>query len=265
MKLMFLEKKELHKKLKNWTREETMLAFELYCIIPKGKDTIHNEEIITLAKIINRTVNSVKLKLQNFKSYDPSYTKEGKVGLNHGSKLDEEVCNAFFQNWDDLIFETNNIKERLGIAKLDNKEQNNIEIPLAKEKNVLRKERIGQYFFRQALLAAYNNKCCFTGLSITELLRASHIKPWAVSNNFNEKTNPRNGLLLNALHDVAFDKGFITISLDYKIIVSKRLILASKNNKKYFDLLHGKKISLPNRFIPDLQFIEYHNKFIFKD
>lgn len=53
---------------RNWTREETILAFELYCTIPAGKVTVQNEQIITLAHAINRTPSSVKLKLQNFKT-----------------------------------------------------------------------------------------------------------------------------------------------------------------------------------------------------
>jgi len=88
----------MNDKVKNWTKDETMLAFELYCLIPKGKDTITNPQIINLASAINRSVSSVKLKLQNFKSYDPSYTHDGRVGLSHGSKLDEQVCKAFLYN-----------------------------------------------------------------------------------------------------------------------------------------------------------------------
>jgi len=242
---------------KNWTREETMLAFELYCIIPAGQDTIHNENIINLSKIIGHSVNSVKLKLQNFKSYDPSYTQNGRIGLSHGSKLDEEICLEFFQNWDKLIVETNDIKKRLGFSNLNEKKINEVAIPVGYDKVRMRKERIGQIFFRQTLLAIYNNKCCFTGIDNPELLKASHIKPWAESNNINEKTNPRNGLLLNALHDIAFDKGYITISFDYKIIVSKELL--TETNKNYFAMINGQEMLLPSKFLPDKKFIEYHN------
>jgi putative restriction endonuclease len=242
---------------KNWTREETMLAFELYCTIPAGHDTIHNKNIINLSKVLKRSVNSVKLKLQNFKSYDPSYTQNGRVGLSHGSKLDEEICLEFFQNWDNLIVETNDIKKRLGLSNSNEEEINEVVMPVGYDKVKMRKERIGQAFFRQTLLAIYNNKCCFTGIDIPELLKASHIKPWSESNNINEKTNPRNGLLLNALHDIAFDKGYITISFDYKIIVSKELL--AENDKNYFAKINGQKMLLPSKFLPDRNFIEYHN------
>jgi len=242
---------------KNWTREETMLAFELYCTIPAGQDTIHNENIINLSKVLKRSVNSVKLKLQNFKSFDPSYTQNGRIGLNHGSKLDEEICLEFFQNWDNLIVETTDIKKRLGLSNFNEEEINEVVMPVGYDKVGIRKERIGQAFFRQTLLAIYNNKCCFTGIDVPELLKASHIKPWSESNNVNEKTNPRNGLLLNALYDIAFDKGYITISFDYKIIVSKKIL--EGNNKYYFTMINGQKMLLPSKFLPDRNFIEYHN------
>jgi len=242
---------------KNWTREETMLAFELYCTIPAGQDTIHNKSIINLSKVLGRSVNSVKLKLQNFKSYDPSYTQNGRIGLSHGSKLDEEICKEFYMNWDNLIVETNDIKKRLGLSNFNEKEINEVVIPIGYDKVRERKERIGQAFFRQTLLAIYNNKCCFTGIDIPELLKASHIKPWSESNDINEKTNPRNGLLLNSLHDLAFDKGYITITFDYKIIVSKKLL--TEVNKNYFTMINGQKMLLPSKFLPDKKFIEYHN------
>ena len=75
-------------KRRNWTRNEVILAFELYCTIPSSKVTANHEAIVALANLIGRTPNAVKLKMQNFKTYDPSYTSDGRVGLSHGSKLD---------------------------------------------------------------------------------------------------------------------------------------------------------------------------------
>lgn len=252
---------------RNWTREETMLAFELYCTIPAGKDTINNEQIVALAKAIDRTPGSVKLRLQNFKACDPLYTQDGRTGLTNVSKLDREVCAEFLQNWNELVLETNSIKVRLGLSSLaesdlPDSEQVN-EMPRGYDAPRFRKERVGQTFFRNALMSAYNGRCCFTGIAIPELLRASHIKPWSETN-ANEKTNPMNGLLLNALHDAAFDKGFMTITADYNIRVSRQLLMSNAVSRKYFEPLHGKKMILPNRFLPDRQFIEYHNS-MFKD
>lgn len=134
------------------------------------------------------------------------------------------------------------------------------------DREIQSKQRVGQYFFRSVVLSAYGNKCCVTGLSIPELLVASHIKPWAFSDQKTERTNPSNGLSLNAFHDKAFDKGLITIDKTYKIIFSKRIseIEMDENTLEWFNSYKNKQIILPEKFIPDKRFIEYHNDFIFQ-
>ena len=249
----------MSEKGRNWTKEETMLAFELYCIIPKGKDTEDNPQIVSLAKAINRSPGAVKFVLQNIKSCDPSYTADGKVGLKNASAVVKEVSREFLNNWDALVVETKEIKKKLGLTEHDISENEEDIIRVGRDRLITQKQRIGQSFFRQALLAAYNYKCCFTGIDIPVLLRASHIKPWAESNDINEKANPRNGLLLNALHDSAFDNGYITITTEYIILVSKKLLSDNDVNKRYFIPLNEKQMILPSRFLPDKQFIEYHN------
>ena len=138
-------------------------------------------------------------------------------------------------------------------------------IPKGYDKLVEAKLRIGQDFFRKTLLASYSSRCCITGLPYEQLLRASHIKPWSQSDNYNEKTNPKNGLLLNALHDLAFDKGLITLNKDFKVILSTKLCQGiDQATYSFFKQYNGIIIVLPDKFIPDKQFIEYHNDMIFK-
>ncbi|MGH7460388.1 MAG: HNH endonuclease, partial [Longimicrobiales bacterium] len=60
------------------------------------------------------------------------------------------------------------------------------------------KQRVGQDLFREMLFEYWEGKCVVTGLAVPELLRASHAKPWAVSNDA-ERLDPYNGLLL-AVH-----------------------------------------------------------------
>ena len=81
-----------------------------------------------------------------------------------------------------------------------------------------------------------------------------------------ERTNPCNGLCLNALHDKAFDKGLITLDKYYRIIISKRLseIEMDEITHDWFYSYQNQKICLPNRFLPGRDFIEYHNDVIFK-
>ena len=53
---------------KSWTREEMILAFNLYLKLPFGKINARNSEIIELAQIINRSPSSVALRLVNYAS-----------------------------------------------------------------------------------------------------------------------------------------------------------------------------------------------------
>ena len=83
----------------------------------------------------------------------------------------------------------------------------NIEdFPKGEERETIIKARVNQSFFRSTILSSYNLKCCITGLSITDFLVASHIKPW--SKDLENRTNPHNGLCLNSIHDKAFDRFF---------------------------------------------------------
>ena len=63
--------------MKSWTRDELILAINLYCKTPFGRIHIRNPEIIELAKLLNRTPGSVSYKLANFASIDPSLDRKG--------------------------------------------------------------------------------------------------------------------------------------------------------------------------------------------
>ena len=71
-------------------------------------------------------------------------------------------------------------------------------------------QRVGQNLFRAALLDYWQGRCCVTGLDIPELLRASHIKPWAACENDDERLDVFNGLLLAPNLDALFDAGWVT-------------------------------------------------------
>lgn len=95
-----------------WTRDELILALDLYMkhrISPPGKNS---PEVIELSELLNkmgqalglselekfRNPNGVYMKLMNFRSYDPEYTKDGKVGLTRGNKDEEVVWKEFASN-----------------------------------------------------------------------------------------------------------------------------------------------------------------------
>ncbi|MCM1254838.1 MAG: HNH endonuclease [Duncaniella sp.] len=89
------------------------------------------------------------------------------------------------------------------------------------ERAQLVKSRIGQGDFR-ANLIKYWGGCAVTGCEMTELLVASHIKPWSVSTNF-ERLDLHNGLLLLPNLDKLFDLGYISFRDDGRIIISRLL------------------------------------------
>lgn len=84
-------------------------------------------------------------------------------------------------------------------------------------------QRVGQNIFRQGLLDFWEGRCAITGLAVPELLRASHIKPWAACETDAERLDVYNGLLLAPHLDAAFDQGFITVGDDGKVIPAQTL------------------------------------------
>ena len=88
----------------------------------------------------------------------------------------------------------------------------------------LRKERIGQDVFREALMLFWDGACAVTGVRHPRLLRASHIVPWADCETDAERLNIHNGLLLAAHLDAAFDAHLISFDTDGLIQFSPKLI-----------------------------------------
>lgn len=250
---------------KLWTREELILAINLYCKLPFGKLHSNNPEVIKLANLIGRTPGSVAYKLVNFASLDSSLKARGIKGAYNVSHLDKKIWQEFFNNWDILPFESEKLLakfEHTTVEKLNNIPEE--ELPKeGRTKEQLIKVRVNQSFFRSTILASYDNACCVTGISITDMLIASHIIPW--SKDEKNRLNPENGLCLNSFHDKAFDHGLITVDTEYNIRISKSVekFKDNTNIQMFFYAFQGEKIKLPNRFLPNREFLKYHNERIF--
>ena len=253
---------------RNWTREETILAMDLYTRVPFSKIGKNNQEIIRLAQIIDRTPDAVAYKMSNLAHYDPELQARNVSGLSHTSKLDKVIYDEFANNIEELSFISQKILADMQHTSIETLLPNlDLEhIPLGKDREQQTKIRIGQYFFRMSVLMSYGNACCITGLKNKEMLVASNIKPWSVSNARTERTNPSNGLCLNAMHDKAFDRGLITIDKNYRVVNSKLIkeTAMDEKTKEWFSFYNGKEIILPDKFLPGKDFIEYHNDVIFK-
>jgi hypothetical protein len=93
--------------------------------------------------------------------------------------------------------------------------------------NAMIKLRIGQGRFRTDVLRLWHGKCCVTGSSTLDALRASHIKSWRQSSK-EECRDPRNGLPLIATLDALFDRGLITFGKEGDLLISSRVRTAER-------------------------------------
>ena len=238
----------------SWSREELISAYNLYCKIPIKEISPENTSIIQFADLLSRTPKEVAKRFKNFAKLDTNVTAVEDV-----KEEDRNIWTFFNNDWEKSVYESEN-----KILDFENKLKNITEFPKGKERDSIVKSRVNQNFFRSAVLTSYQNKCCITGLPIVGLLNASHIIPWSVD--ANNRLNPHNGLCLNALHDRAFDKGLITIKPDYTIDISPSInnFLDHKSIKDYFLRFQNQRIILPQRFIPERSFLEFHNNKIFK-
>jgi hypothetical protein len=89
-------------------------------------------------------------------------------------------------------------------------------------KKTLVNARLGQGKFRADVLQLWDQRCCVTGATTRQVIRASHIKPWRVSND-EVRLDPANGLPLIASLDALFDAGLISFDSSGSLLVSSNL------------------------------------------
>ena len=95
-----------------WSREETILAFDLYCKTPFSKIGKSNKDIIELANLLGRTPSSVGLKMANLAHFDPELRARNVSGMANASKLDAEIFQEFSQDWTELSYQAQLIKAK---------------------------------------------------------------------------------------------------------------------------------------------------------
>ena len=250
-----------------WSLEDAKLAFYLYCQLPFGKLHTRNPDIIRLAEFLGRSPGAVAMKLCNFASLDPGIINTGRHGLGNVAQADRTAWDAFHSNWtaETAACEARLANEPEGLGRvveavLDHGASYDREDYSGESRDAVVRQRVGQRFFRNAVLGVYEGRCCMSGLSNPRLLVASHIVPWALDEQ--NRLNPRNGLCLSAIHDRAFDQHLLSLSADMEVLVSQDL-------KKQRDLplvesaflsIEGKRIELPKRFQPDVTFLAAHRE-----
>lgn len=125
------------------------------------------------------------------------------------------------------------------------------------QKLELRQTRIGQGKFRHHLLEEFGSKCLLTGIAMSDVLVASHIKPWRSSNNV-ERLDPKNGILLAAHVDALFDKGYISFTDSGEVLYSPNF---SKADIEKFNIPVA--VSAFNLCIKRRDFLNYHREHVF--
>jgi len=105
-----------------WTREELIIAFNLYCKIPFGRIHTRNPLIIDLARSLSRTPSAVSWKLANFARLDPALKERNIAGATHGAAAEVEVWNEFNENWEKLAFESEELLRKLTGQQLEPEE-----------------------------------------------------------------------------------------------------------------------------------------------
>lgn len=123
----------------------------------------------------------------------------------------------------------------------------------------IRRARDGQGKYRELLLEQCRF-CPFTMISDERLLIASHIKPWAASND-DEKIDPYNGYILSPLYDKLFDRGFITFTENRHIILSEFI---SPYTWKQINLANNTFVKALPMDDKRIEYLKFHHQSVFK-
>lgn len=258
---------------RRWTRDELLVALNLYHKLTFGLFHSKQPSVIALAQRLGRTSNSVAMKLCNLASLDPVLKLRGIKGLEGASKLDRLMWDEFHANLDEAVPLSEEALRRLFEAD----ENSTLEVipkegirvskrppvgPTETTGNV--KLRRGQDYFREAVINNFGGRCGVTQLAVRELLIASHILPWSAY--ATERLNVRNGLCLSCLHDAAFDQYLIAFDDNLRLILSPRLKseLPARIVADTFGRYEGEPLLLPDdSVLPDLEFLAKHRHKMF--
>ena len=241
----------------NWTKEETIIAFNLYCKIPFKDCSGRHPLVRQYAEIIGRTPDAVNMKVGNIGRFDPELKKQGITGLSHGARLEKEVWAEFYADPERFTFESELLLARYAHRSIEETiPQDNL--PEGREREVVVRQRVNQAFFRTAVVEAYDATCCISGIRCPELVEACHIVDWSLD--VKNRTNPMNGLCLNPLFHKSYDRNLVAVTPDYEIVVSDQLIESATEDdfRRYLMELRGRKIIAPKRFLPSRELLEVH-------
>ena len=132
--------------------------------------------------------------------------------------------------------------------------------------------RMGQHRFARSVLENYEHSCAFCGVAPRslpkhKLLVASHIKPWADSDD-RERLDPRNGVAACPMHDAAFDAGLITVNGGLRVHRAPPLEASSRVDpgvERYFGKALRPTLVVPSGGqAPDDAYLTWHREHIYR-
>jgi putative restriction endonuclease len=120
--------------------------------------------------------------------------------------------------------------------------------------------RLGQGSFRVVVADAYKRRCALTGSPVLHVLEAAHIQPVTEDG----PNDVRNGILLRQDVHTLFDRGYITVTPQYRVEVSHRIKDEFEDGREYYSA-HGQLISLPveANLHPSSKFLSWHNEKVY--
>jgi HNH endonuclease len=126
----------------------------------------------------------------------------------------------------------------------------------------LARSRLGQGAFRVLVTDAYSRRCAVTGERTLPVLEAAHIKPYAADG----PHRVTNGILLRSDLHKLFDLGYVTVTPQLRLEVSKRLRAEWENGRDYY-AHHGEELRFrpsARDWLPSGEFLQWHNENVFK-
>lgn len=266
-----------------------------------GGSTAHRapEPVPALARLFSRPPSSVLAKMANL---DGSRSHGGKWDVLAGAMLREDT--AHFTKIYSLLLHAARAEgigqdtlpdfldledggefallgqDELGTSVFENALKDQIKRAVAgndlpeldTERIILAAARVGQHVFALNVLNNCGRRCVFCGLNPStfgakRMLLAGHIKPWKDSSPA-ERLDPQNGLAACPSHDVAFDTGLLTVSMELKIQIAPSLADAVRGDhltRQYY----GRPPLLETLLFPDgaqrpaRKYLDWHRENIF--
>ena len=232
-----------------WMQKNSNLADSSIYKYQRAINTISNEMLAY--KVINKSLLTMNLfeldiAIMHILS-DDSFVRKNKTGNNMYSNALKQFrffCADTKEAEEDDLIVVEKISESQTLTDT--------------EKQIIIKARKGQGIYRNKLLRKYDSKCIVTGVDNSNLLIASHIKPWRICNN-DERIDVENGLILCPNVDRLFDYGLITFKNDGQMIISSYV---SEQNIRRLNISSERKVDLKasNRL---LRYLEYHRDILF--